>query len=113
MNQIVSGGVFGTFDYGVTTQDNGNPSRRLLGGDANSGIKVGNTGTFDFGSFDLTQATNLFVRFQRTGSGGGGSDRGRVCTVNCDPPQDIPEPSIIALFGLGLLGLGFVRRRKA
>ena len=27
--------------------------------------------------------------------------------------NDVPEPSIIALFGLGLLGLGFARRRKA
>jgi hypothetical protein len=26
---------------------------------------------------------------------------------------NVPEPSIIALFGLGLLGLGFARRRKA
>lgn len=26
---------------------------------------------------------------------------------------NVPEPSIVALFGLGLLGLGFVRRRKA
>ena len=30
-----------------------------------------------------------------------------------DPPAKIPEPSVIALFGLGLLGLGFARRRKA
>jgi len=29
-----------------------------------------------------------------------------------DPPVKIPEPSVIALFGLGLLGLGFARRRK-
>jgi hypothetical protein len=25
----------------------------------------------------------------------------------------VPEPSIIALFGLGLIGLGFARRKKA
>ena len=29
------------------------------------------------------------------------------------PSIAVPEPSIIALFGLGMLGLGFVRRRKA
>jgi hypothetical protein len=28
-------------------------------------------------------------------------------------PSKVPEPSIIALFALGLLGLGFARRRKA
>ena len=27
--------------------------------------------------------------------------------------QNVPEPSLITLFGLGLLGLGFARRRKA
>lgn len=27
------------------------------------------------------------------------------------PPSDVPEPSIIALFAAGLLGLGFARRR--
>jgi len=27
--------------------------------------------------------------------------------------SSVPEPSIVALFGLGLLGLGFARRRKA
>jgi hypothetical protein len=118
MDQIVGGTGGGEFDYGATTQkDTGNAERQLLGGKANSGIKIGNTGTFNFGdilNLDLTNATNLFVRFQRTGSDGEGSDRGRYCTgVDCDPPQGVPEPSIIALFGLGLLGLGFASRRKA
>jgi hypothetical protein len=30
-----------------------------------------------------------------------------------DEPIQVPEPSIIALFGLGLVGVGFARRRKA
>lgn len=28
-------------------------------------------------------------------------------------PTSVPEPSVIALFGLGLIGMGFARRRKA
>jgi hypothetical protein len=27
--------------------------------------------------------------------------------------SDVPEPSIITLFGLGLVGIGFLRKRKA
>lgn len=36
-------------------------------------------------------------------------------TINYVPPDPdpIPEPSIVTLFGLGLFGIGFVRRRKA
>jgi len=28
------------------------------------------------------------------------------------PPIDVPEPSVLAMFGLGLVGLGLLRRRK-
>jgi hypothetical protein len=42
------------------------------------------------------------------GAGGGGGNRIYSANVTA-----VPEPSIIALFGFGLLGIGFARRRKA
>jgi len=45
---------------------------------------------------------------------GAWNDEGRLRNVKGFVVESaVPEPSVIALFGLGLLGLGFVRRRKA
>jgi hypothetical protein len=34
------------------------------------------------------------------------------CTANCDPtPTAAPEPTTLAVLGVGLLGVGFIRRR--
>lgn len=49
--------------------------------------------------------------------GGGGDsskhpDCGGTPPGGGDPPNGIPEPSTLAVFGLGLAGLGFMRRRK-
>lgn len=39
------------------------------------------------------------------------SDTGPIIGVLLDVKHEVPEPSIIALFGIGLIGLGFARRR--
>jgi hypothetical protein len=53
---------------------------------------------FQLGSLTISHVTNL------NGGGGGGGGGG---------PQDIPEPASLLLLGMGLLGLGGLRRHKA
>jgi PEP-CTERM motif len=54
-------------------------------------------------------AAALFVRFQRVGSDGKGSDVG-IDTP--PPPQDVPEPTSMWLIGSGLAAAALRRRKR-
>jgi len=91
----------------------------------NTVLEFSNTTNDIFSTWDINEANTTPVPPTGTYSNGnsflsvifppavGGSASDANVSFAFIPVHDIPEPGTLALFGLGLAGLGFARRRKA
>jgi hypothetical protein len=94
-------------DFGWLTGNNFN------GGSPNLGLGPGESLTFQVtdtldafaGLNEAEIAEALFVRFQRVGANGAGSDVGTPGDV-----PNVPEPALLVLFGLALAGVAAAKR---
>ncbi|HEY0171541.1 MAG TPA: cistern family PEP-CTERM protein [Pyrinomonadaceae bacterium] len=100
-----------TLDFGFTTGNSGN----FNGGSPNNGLAPGQSLTFTvsgagFGN-GLTEeqiCNAIYIRFQRVGANGEGSDVGHG-----GQPNAVPEPMTMILFGTGLAGIAARARRRS
>ena len=87
-------------------------------GGGSGGLDIGQTGT---GSFTLSFSqpissltlSDFFVRYQSiTGVSGVSSASGQGTLTSTSGGTPVPEPGMIGLFGVGLVGLALLRRRR-
>ena len=98
-------------DFGFITGNSGNFS----GGSPNDGLAPGGQASFMVSGAGFTGfteaniANSIYVRFQRVGENGAGSDVG---TPSTSPPPVIPEPATLSLLGAGLAAAAWRRTRR-
>ena len=74
---------------------------------------VGSVFAADFGAGRVGGIGWDWFRAAPLGSDDGGWLNVLDAMVNYTAPTAVPEPATFALFGLGLAGLGYMRRRRA
>ncbi len=105
--------LFGT-GVGGTTVDNGVATLALFDGNSTTAIpgadgfvSMGDNGVLSFNLTSLLDPVGVFLYIGEVG------DNGEVAASNIDVRRNpVPEPVTLALFGLGLVGVGLSRRRN-